>query len=174
MTFCLPRHAFRLLAVLILSSICLPAFAQYTDWTALNDLGGPQEFARRRAELAKQAKTGYVLLAAKIILPQADHYREDNDFYYYTGIADPGAVMLLDCSNAHVTIFEPQQAERESRVYGKNLLSLAATDRERLGYSTVVPLATLDATLGALFGRSEQPDLWMRLGFADKPDGARP
>ena len=32
--------------------------------------------------------------------------------------------MLLDCASGRVTIFEPQQAERESRVYGKNLLSL--------------------------------------------------
>ena len=38
----------------------------------------------------------------------------------------------------------------------------------------MVPLSAFDATLGGILGRAEQPDLWMRLGFADKPDGARP
>src|SRR4051812_14622260 len=101
MTFFPNVRAWHLFATLVLSSICLPlciqAHAQYTDLAALNELGGPQEFARRRADLAKQAKTGYLLLMARVILPQADHYREDNDFYYFTGLADPGAVMLLDC-----------------------------------------------------------------------------
>ena len=30
----------------------LPGWSQYTDQTVINDLGGPQEFARRRQELA--------------------------------------------------------------------------------------------------------------------------
>ncbi len=56
----------------------------------MNDLGGPKEFAARRAELAAKLKTGYVLLFAKTQEPPAAHYREDNDFYYYTGLSDPG------------------------------------------------------------------------------------
>jgi hypothetical protein len=55
--------------------------AQYTDRQAIEDLGGPQEFAARRAELMAQAKTGYTLLFARNDIPEAAHYREDNDFY---------------------------------------------------------------------------------------------
>src|SRR5215469_6697508 len=83
-------------AALFLLAIALPCFAQYTDVNAMNDLGGPQEFARRRSELAKQLKTGYLILFAKVNLPEGNHYREDNDFYYYTGIADPGAILVMD------------------------------------------------------------------------------
>ncbi len=74
----------------------LLANAQYTDRAAMQDLGGPQEFAARRTELAGKLKTGYVLLFAKTQEPPADHYREDNDFYYYTGLSDPGAILLMD------------------------------------------------------------------------------
>ena len=49
---------FRIVVGFIAVLLALPAFAQYTDPAAVNDLGGPQEFARRRAELAKQLKTG--------------------------------------------------------------------------------------------------------------------
>src|SRR5579862_4744768 len=74
------------------------ARAQYTDRQAFDDLGGAKAFAARRAELARQVKSGYVILFARNEEPEAGHYREDNDFYYFTGLQDPGAVMLLDAA----------------------------------------------------------------------------
>src|SRR5579864_4992283 len=110
---------------LFLALSSLAATAQYTDVNAMNDLGGPKEFAARRTELAAKLKTGYVLLFAKTEVPAANHYREDNDFYYYTGLGDPGAVMLMDVATQRTTIFEPQQVPREVQVYGGNLLSMS-------------------------------------------------
>lgn len=147
--------------------------AQYTDRAAMQDLGGPQEFAARRAELAQKLKTGYVLLFAKTQLPQADHYREDNDFYYYTGLSDPGAVMLLDVAKQRTTIFERQQLPRMMQVYGANLLSLSKDQQKELGYDSVLPVSMLDLILSRLYGSGVENELWVRLGFADKPDGAR-
>src|SRR5580658_9407378 len=110
---------FRLRAIsLFLFLSALTATAQYTDRTAMDDLGGPKEFAARRAELAAKLKTGYVLLFAKIQEPPAAHYREDNDFYYYTGLSDPGAIMFMSVATGNVTIVEPQQSPREVQVYG--------------------------------------------------------
>ena len=151
----------------------LPATAQYTDRQALNDLGGPQEFAARRAELAQKLKVGYVLLFAKTQVPPAEHYREDNDFYYCTGLSDPGAVMLMDVATQHTTIFEPQQSPREMQVYGANLLSMSKDQQKELGYTAVAPITNLDSALSFLFGNGVDRELWVRLGFADKPDGAR-
>ncbi len=139
----------------------------------MRDLGGPQEFAARRTELAGKLKTGYVLLFAKTQEPPADHYREDNDFYYYTGLSDPGAIMLLDVGTQRVTIIEPQQSPREVQVYGANLLSMSKDEQKELGYPVVAPLSSLDSVLSFLFGSGGEHDLWVRLGFADKPDGAR-
>jgi len=64
------------------------ALAQYTDPVVIRNLGGAEEFSRRRQELAKQPKTGYLILFARIVLPEANHYREDNHFFYFTGLSD--------------------------------------------------------------------------------------
>ncbi len=158
---------------LFLALTSLFATAQYTDVTAMNDLGGPKEFAARRAELAAKLKTGYVLLFAKTQEPQAAHYREDNDFYYYTGLSDLGAVMFMNVEKQTVVIWEPQQSPREIQVYGANLLGMSKDEQKALGYPIVLPLSALDGNLAFLFGSGQENDLWVRLGFADKPDGAR-
>jgi len=159
------------LALVQLASVL--SWAQYTDRAAIEDLGGPQEFARRRQELARQLKTGYALLFARNSVPEATHYREDNDFFYFTGLADPGAVLLMDVASASTWIFEPAQSEVTRRVYGPNLLSLLPTEREKLGYTRVLPVVELDIALSSLRGMDAGVDLWVRLGFPDKADGAR-
>ena len=164
----------RLAICVVILGLGLPMFAQYTDMAAVNELGGPAEFARRRAELAKQLKTGYLIMFARKTLPEAVHYREDNDFFYYTGLSDPGAVLVMDCAKGSSMIFEPQQAPRTKQVYGANLLSLAEEERKKLGFETVLPLDVLDRGLAYGLMRSESPELWARLTFADKADGARP
>ena len=80
----------------ILFAIAVPAFAQFTDMAAFDELGGAKEFANRREALGAELKSGYVLLFANTEAPQANHYREDNDFYYFSGVADVGAVVMID------------------------------------------------------------------------------
>jgi len=164
----------RISAVLlfVIGLATLPGWSQYTDQTVINDLGGPPEFARRRQELARQAKQGIIILFARTQEPESNHYREDNDFFYYTGLADPGAVLLMDASKPErVTVFEPQQAPRTKQVYGPNLLSLGADAQKAAGYATVLPVSSLDPMLSFLL--AQESDIWVRLGFADKADGAR-
>lgn len=165
-------RVFASIAVLLTASSC--AFGQYTDRQAITDLGGPQAFAAKRERLAKELKTGYTILFARNDIPEATHYREDNDFYYFTGLQDPGAVMFMDNESNAVTIFEPSQAPRTAQVYGANLLALAPADREALGFKNVVPVADLDIMLSYILQSHPGCDLWVRLGFPDKADGARP
>lgn len=166
------------LAAIVLLAVCVsamflavPALAQYTDPVAVNDLGGPQEFARRRQELAKQLKTGVLILFARLELPEANHYREDNDFFYYTGLQDPGAVLVMDVSGDRTFLFEPQQAARMKQVYGANLLSLTPEQQEKAGFKSVIDVTNLDSILAFLLGK--ETDLWLRLSYPDKADGAR-
>src|SRR5215475_15267087 len=107
-------------------AIAFPARAQYTDTQAITDHGGPQAFTARRASLAKTLGSGYILLFARNEIPEATHYREDNDFYYFTGLQDPGAVLFVDIKTGATTLFEPAQAPRTAQVYGPNLLSAPA------------------------------------------------
>jgi Xaa-Pro aminopeptidase len=169
--------ALRITAAAVVFFACMAsAAAQYTDRQAIDDLGGPPAFAARRAELAKQLKTGYAILFARNEVPEAGHYREDNDFYYFTGLQDPGAVLLMDVEKGTTFVFEPQQPRRTAMVYGPNLLSLPTPDREALGYKIVLPLSQLDEILAELFngyGTATNPDLWLRLGYPDAADEAR-
>jgi len=161
-------------AALMLLLFTLPAAAQYTDGTAFQDLGGAQEFARRRHALAEQARSGLIVLFARNAMPEAAHYREDNDFFYFTGIQDPGAVLLMDLGKNETTIFEPQMSPRMAQVYGPNLLAMSETARRQFGAMEVLPLNMLDVTLSRAFGSGQDVDVWARLGFPDKSDGARP
>ncbi len=123
--------------------------------------------------MAQQAKTGFIVLFARNSLPESAHYREDNDFYYFTGLQDPGAVLLMDLERNESFLFEPEQNARTAQVLGPNLLSLASAERAGFGYKDVLPLTDLDQRLSRLVGRAGQVDVWIRLGFPDVADGAR-
>jgi Xaa-Pro aminopeptidase len=150
-----------------------PIRAQYTDLQAIDDLGGAHEFAQRRAELIGQTKTGYTLLFARNDIPEASHYREDNDFYYFTGVQDPGAVLQIDNATGKTILFEPQQSTRIAQVYGANLLSQPELAK-KLGFPVVQSISNIDIVLSGILSAHPPVDLWVRLGFPDKADGARP
>jgi Xaa-Pro aminopeptidase len=147
------------------------AHAQYTDRQATQDLGGAEEFARRRHVLAEQMKEGVLLMFARQVEPEADHYREDNDFYYLTGIADPGAALLIDAKSGRTVLFEVAQSPRKKQVYGANVLALNKDEQAKLGFTVVLPISDLDAMLAASLNNATV--LWLRLDFPDKADGAR-
>ena len=151
------------------------AHAQYTDRQAIDDLGGPQAFAARRDALAKQVKSGVILLFARNEIPEAVHYREDNDFYYFTGLQDPGAVLAINVDRNTTILFEPQQVGRTAQVYGPNLLSLPPAERAAFGFPVVLPIGNLDEMLSRLStdASGAGAELWVRLNFPDKADGAR-
>ena len=140
-----------ILAIMIPLSV-LPVRAQYTDPAAVNDLGGPQEFTLRRTELGKQLKTGYLILFARKTLPEAVHYREDNDFFYYTGISDPGAVLVMDIAKGKTLLFDPEQSPAASKSTARmfspcrrsNAKSLASKPFSR-SLSSIVPSRELSA-----------------------------
>jgi Xaa-Pro aminopeptidase len=167
------RYAIGLFCAFLLLIFALPLAAQYTDRTAFQDLGGPEEFARRRHVLAQEAKSGYIILFARNALPESAHYREDNDFFYFTGLQDPGAVLLMDLEKDETTIFEPQMAPRTAQVYGPNLLAMPEAGQKQIGAMKVLPLNLLDPMLSRFVGSGKEVDLWTRLGFPDKADGAR-
>lgn len=161
-----------LLAIVALCfALTVTAVAQYTDPATIEHLGGPQEFAARRADLAKKLEKGYVLLFARTELPEANHYREDNDFFYLTGLADPESVLLIDVAKGRTAIFQPEQHPRLVQVLGPNLLAMGKQKQKEMGYDTVLPLSQLEPILSYVL--AGEADLWVRLGYPDVADGAR-
>src|ERR1700728_1079542 len=163
--------------ILILAMVALLSgttlFAQYTDKSVIDDLGGPQEFARRRLALAQELHSGYTLLFARDYQIEVSHYREDNDFFYFTGLADPGAVLLMNNADGSAMIFEPFQTAVNTMLLGRNLLALPAQERAEFGYRNVLPLSELDPTLAFLVGSKSGNELWIRMSFPDSEESAR-
>jgi hypothetical protein len=81
----------------LLAALTLPAFAQYTDNAAIERIG---------AALAKELKTGRVILFARTEESEDSHYREDNDFYYFFGIQDPGAILMFHVETGVTILFD--------------------------------------------------------------------
>lgn len=157
----------------LLAALTLPAFAQYTDNAAIERLGGPQTFADRRAALAKELKTGRVILFARTEESEDSHYREDNDFYYFSGIQDPGAILMFNVETGVTILFEPQMSKGQAQFLGKNLLAMEGNERKARGFESVYPLSELDVILGFRLQGKPGADVWIRMGYPDRAVAAR-
>src|SRR5215813_1488650 len=176
-----PRMRERFMKIIVRTAVavcaaifaCGGAAAQYTDRAAIDDLGGPKAFADRRAALAKELKTGRAILFAKEDEPEDSHYREDNDFYYFTGLQDPGAVVVIEAETGKTTLFEPVMSPRRVQFMGANAIALSEDQQKELGYEAVFPITGIDAFLGSVLQGQPGSDVWVGLSFPDQTVLAR-
>ena len=77
--------------LLLFILIQLPAdvFCQRTGYSS-------EAFARRRARLFEQVSEGIIILFGECHLQPAAHFRQDNDFYYFTGVEDPHTILVME------------------------------------------------------------------------------
>jgi Xaa-Pro aminopeptidase len=154
------------LALFALAALCAPSlFAQRTGYS-------PEEFVRRRAALMEQVKDGAIILFGDASVPSGTHFRQDNDFFYFTGVEDLGAVLVMIPSPREgATLFLPQRSAREIQYDGPGLLEDAAA-KAKAGFADVKAVGDLDEFLARLTG-SGAGKLYLRLSPRDKLDGAR-
>ena len=144
-------------AVLALASLALAASAAAAG--AYDPVFPKEEFAERRARFYEQAGDGIAVFLGA--LPRADYspFRQNNTFYYFTGVETPGAVLLLDGTRKHATLFVPRFGEGDVRSEGPQLEPGEAA-AETTGLDRVAPLDELVPTLLAgltfrtLFGQA--------------------
>jgi Xaa-Pro aminopeptidase len=129
------------------------------------------EFVRRRAALMDRTKTGGIVLFGDVDVPAGAHFRQDNDFFYFSGNEDLGAVLVLVPAAREAVLFLPEQSAREVMVDGPNLLHDPEA-RARTGLKDVLPLGYLDEFLARNMSRFEGV-LHLRLSPRDMMDGAR-
>jgi Xaa-Pro aminopeptidase len=161
-----PVRTRSLLAVAALAALCAPPLlAQRTGFT-------PEEFVRRRAALMEQVKDGAIVLFGDASVPSGTHFRQDNDFFYFTGVEDLGAVLVMVPSpRPGAYLFLPQRSAREIQYDGPGLLENAAA-KAKAGFVDVLAVGDLDEFLARLSGRGAGK-LYVRLSPRDKLDGAR-
>ena len=88
----------------------------------------PEEFAGRRAALAKALGEGTLLLFGSTMPANGSRFRQDNDFYYFTGSEDAERrPPSMDASSGETRLFLPTQSESEVRSDGTNWLAQART-----------------------------------------------
>tara|TARA_R110002074_G_scaffold161480_11_gene319570 strand:- start:45395 stop:46750 length:1356 start_codon:yes stop_codon:yes gene_type:complete len=119
----------------------------YFEWT---DLPFSKEELQQRREnlissLIKDGKDGLVIIPANDGFSSGETFRQADDFYYFTGLELPNALLVLDLSNQSSIIYSPERDlrfENGSRVNdfpGRPLLK-DKTISERAG----IALATIN------------------------------
>lgn len=155
-----------IVALAVLAGLAAPALrAQRTGYT-------PGEFVRRRAALMDQIKDGAIILFGDASVPPGTHFRQDNDFFYFTGNEDLGGIMVLvPFGRPGAYLFLPQRSAREIQYDGPGLLEDAAA-RTKAGFVDVLAVGDLDEFLARLAGRGAGK-LYVRLSPRDTLDDAR-
>jgi len=160
------KSAHRALLLLVVALLFYPAlsFAQRTGYTK-------EEFMRRRAAIMEKANSGLIILFGETMPLPGAHFHQDNDFYYLTGVEDPGAAIVLVPRTKESILFLPQQTPREELMGGVNLLKDAKA-KERTGFSEIHPVSFFDEYIGRSLARTGMT-LHLRLSPADTIDNAR-
>jgi len=125
-----------------------------------------EEFINRRAALMKSCPEGIILLFGAGMPAPAARFRQDNDFYYFTGCDDLNAAAALVPGTGRTYLFLPRQSEREKMIGGPNTLE-RGDGTARLGFSEVLPSDYLEEFLSRSF-RSENRIFHLRLSPGDE------
>ena len=123
-------------ALILFSFVTLPA--ERTGYP-------PEEFTARRKALASALGQGTVVLFGKTMPAVSVRFRQDNDFYYFTGNEDLNAVFVMDAATAASWLFLPAQSAGEIRSDGKNWLT--SGEAQARGFEGILPLTELNEFL---------------------------
>ncbi len=82
----------------------------YFEWTELPF--SKEELTQRRSNLVSQLKiqnkTGLVLIPAKDGFSYGETFRQLDDFYYFTGLELPNAILAIEIANGNTIVFAPE------------------------------------------------------------------
>lgn len=110
------RTALTSLALILLA---IPASAQPPLFT---DSLPKEEFAERRARVMREIGDGIAILRGAAERPDSQKFRQNNQFFYLTGVAVPRAILLIDGRAKRSTLFLPPRNERRERSEGPVLV----------------------------------------------------
>src|SRR5262252_8603107 len=111
------RSAVNALAVLLL--VAAPSAQPVFTGT---EIFPPEEFAARRSKAIEKIGDGVAILQGATERPGEQPFRQNNQFFYLTGVVEPRAIALLDGRSKQTTIFvKPFDERREQRMFGPAL-----------------------------------------------------
>ena len=156
----------KVIVLFALSTLLLPTllFAQRTGYPK-------EEFMRRRAELMEKVPEGLIVLFGQASPLPGNHFHQDNDFYYLTGVEDSGAALVLVPRMKHAYLFVPEQTPREAMMEGVNLLKDPQA-KEKTGFNEIYDVSYFEEYLGRMLARAGST-LYLRMTPGDTIDNAR-
>jgi Xaa-Pro aminopeptidase len=101
-------------------------------------------FAARRDALMKKIDGAVAVLQGAPDTRAYAAFRQDNNFYYLTGVEVPNALLLLDASQRHSILFLPGRNEETERWEGSRL-SPGPETRRLTGVDEVLELPQFEA-----------------------------
>ena len=106
------------------------------------------EFAARRAKLFEQITDGVAVVLAADPHVQPVKFRQSPDFYYLTGIEEPGAILMLVGKTRESFVFVRPRETWELSVEGPGLLNVEKA-AELYGLTRVAPLSEFKGAFDA-------------------------
>lgn len=91
-----------------------------------------EEFAARRARVMEKIGDGVAVILGTTERPGEQPLRQNNQFFYLTGVIEPRAILLIDGKTKRSTLFLSQGFERRERMFG-SALSPGADAAKRTG-----------------------------------------
>src|SRR3954453_21392747 len=77
-----------------------------------------EEFAARRAKVMAQIGDGVAIVLGATEPPGEMPFRQNSQFFYLTGVAEPRAVAMIDGKTKQTTLFlRPADARRDTSMY---------------------------------------------------------
>src|SRR5437867_8512738 len=109
-----------------------------------------EEFAGRRARLIERIGDAVAILQGTTERPGEQAFRQNNQFFYLTGVAEPRAMAVIDARTRETTVFlQPYNERRETRMFGPSLHPGDAAART-LGVNAVVNREAFGAVVASL------------------------
>jgi Xaa-Pro aminopeptidase len=128
------------------------------------------EFAARRAKLFEKMPDGIAVVFAARGQFHPIKFRQAPDFYYLTGIEEPGAVLVLLGSNKTSYLFVPRRTEPQIRAEGSGIWQMEKKE-EVYGLTSVQPIEEFLPMLQFLPRRAKK--LYMLMGSQGNVQNAR-
>ena len=141
-----------LCALMMSLALCSSAIAQ--------EKFNKEEFARRRAALFEQIPDGIAVVYGEEEGPAPVKFRQAPDFYYLTGIEDPGAIAVFNGMTKKTTVFAYPRSPQKIAFEGPGLLEMKDA-KETYGIDNIVPLDQL--TISLMFGGAQAKRIYLPL-----------
>jgi Xaa-Pro aminopeptidase len=108
--------------ILMVAVVAVCAAAGSAEAPRHTDVFPPEEFAARRAQVLEAIGDGVAVLQGAPEFPAYVKFRQNNQFFYLTGVEAPRALLLLDGRAKSATLFLPPRNERMERSEGPILV----------------------------------------------------